>query len=38
MHNQNQKLKKDNEELIYKNSILEKEYNRLINFTVSIYV
>ncbi len=28
---QNQKLKKDNEELIYKNTILEKEYNRLIN-------
>ena len=29
--NQNQKLKKDNEELIYKNNILDKEYNRLIN-------
>ena len=30
-YTQNQKLKKDNEELIYKNTILEKEYNRLIN-------
>ena len=30
-YNQNQKLKKDNEELIYKNNILDKEYNRLIN-------
>ena len=30
-YNQNQKLKKENEELTYKNSILEKEYNRLIN-------
>ena len=29
--NKNQKLKKDNEELIYKNNILDKEYNRLIN-------
>ena len=30
-YNQNQKLKKDNEELNYKNNILDKEYNRLIN-------
>ena len=30
-YNQIQKLKKDNEELIYKNNILDKEYNRLIN-------
>ena len=30
-YNKNQKLKKDNEELIYKNNILDKEYNRLIN-------
>ena len=30
-HNQNQKLKKDNEDLKYKNTILDKEYQRLIN-------
>ena len=30
-YNQNQKLKKENEELIYKNNILDKEYNRLLN-------
>ena len=30
-YNQIQKLKKENEELIYKNNILDKEYNRLIN-------
>ena len=29
--NQNQLLKKDNEDLIYRNSILDKEYQRLIN-------
>ena len=30
-HTQNQKLKKDNEDLKYKNTILDKEYQRLIN-------
>ena len=30
-HNQKQKLKKDNEDLKYKNTILDKEYQRLIN-------
>ena len=30
-YNQNQKLKKENEELLYKNNILDKEYNRLLN-------
>ena len=29
--NQNQLLKKDNEDLIYRNSVLDKEYQRLIN-------
>ena len=29
--NINQALKKDNEDLIYKNSVLDKEYQRLIN-------
>ncbi len=30
-HNKIQKMQKDNEELTYKNNILDKEYNRLIN-------
>ena len=31
MQNQNQLLKKDKEDLIYRNSVLDKEYQRLIN-------